>query len=594
MIPKRRSETNFTRLPNETLGLIISYLQLFDLAQLDMSLTNQSARNQLKSTIFCSAQYNCKNLNQPTSPSLLKWLINRNVISFELYLREDVDSSLLSNLHFPLLRELDVSGNMNLTDENVCIIAKGCPYLTEITLRCCRSITNKSVKHLVEYCPHIKHLDISDCKITDESLRYLRELNQLKEINLELCDQISDVGLIFLSTDIQFSLRHLNLRYTNITDNGLSHLTISHKEIIYLNLEHCHHITTDGIQSVFDELLLIQHLYISTNSRSSVNMIQIIANSRVTDSFHLKSLRLGFGCTVNYFSMLDFIQNCFHLEHIDLGRCDGVTDTTIFPIASHCPLLKSIYLRQCELTDIAIIALGERCLYLEKMVLRGCYRLTDAAIIGLSKTCPDLKSLDLADCMKLSDEALIGLAEGCGMLSELNLFHLIRITDNGLMALADGCPSLTSLDICCCWNITDTGLNYLLMQVAALSHINVMATGLESDVSLRNFPPTLTSLYIDHAINMTNHSLILLGNRCKDLKLLVMRRCDQIEADALEQFSIICRHLTKLDISECRHLKSLNRDTLTNIFRNCPVLPSITLDNKEHRRAYRYDYELLS
>lgn len=73
----------------------------------------------------------------------------------------------------------------------------------------------------------------------------MAELDQLEYLNLNECDQVSDLGLLQLAKLRRLKELHL-LGCNRITDAGLSylpHLT----ELERLNLRYCYNITEDGL-----------------------------------------------------------------------------------------------------------------------------------------------------------------------------------------------------------------------------------------------------------------------------------------------------------------------------------------------------------
>lgn len=56
-----------------------------------------------------------------------------------------------------------------------------------------------------------------------------------------------------------------------------------------------------------------------------------------------------------------------------------------------------------KITDVALLALGERCQALQELVLTNCSHLTDGGLHWLTESCKQLRKLDLENCNKLTN-----------------------------------------------------------------------------------------------------------------------------------------------------------------------------------------------
>jgi hypothetical protein len=79
-------------------------------------------------------------------------------------------------------------------------------------------------------------VDLSETGITDAGLAYL---SNVKEIDLNMCENITDAGLAHLENVEKIVLSDCE----NITDDGLVHL----RNVEDINLSNCNNITNDGL-----------------------------------------------------------------------------------------------------------------------------------------------------------------------------------------------------------------------------------------------------------------------------------------------------------------------------------------------------------
>jgi len=135
-----------------------------------------------------------------------------------------------------------------------------------------------------------------------------------------------------------------------------------------------------------------------------------------------------------------------------------VDDTKLMTIATGCPQLQSLNIRDCsEITDKGIIALATGCPQLQSLIMSYCHNITDEGIRALATGLPQLQSLEISQCRNITDEGIRALASGCAQLQSLNITGCNNITDEGIRAVATGCPQLQSLKISGCDNITAGG-----------------------------------------------------------------------------------------------------------------------------------------
>ena len=98
---------------------------------------------------------------------------------------------------------------------------------------------------------------------------------------------------------------------------------------------------------------------------------------------------------------LSKVCNFFHIQSLDLSRCNNITDAGI-----------------CHLLDVP---------RLQQLNLRGCKKITNKSMLTLAML-PDIQELDLACCNKITDEGIRNL-DCLANLKYLNLSACNNITD---------------------------------------------------------------------------------------------------------------------------------------------------------------------
>ena len=114
----------------------------------------------------------------------------------------------------------------NLTNEQLDIITKLYPNITNLTLFNCKLITKIGIKY-INRLSNLKILDLSHSNITDWRLKELKNLNNLQILNLTFCFRLSQDAMI------DSLLYFPNLEQLNISK---CHGIINYKYVNELNL----------------------------------------------------------------------------------------------------------------------------------------------------------------------------------------------------------------------------------------------------------------------------------------------------------------------------------------------------------------------
>eukprot|EP00939_MAST-03C_sp_MAST-3C-sp1_P003301 g3301.t1 len=134
------------------------------------------------------------------------------------------------------LEELRLEEASKVTDAGIAALTKKCSNLRFVSLNRCVRITDVSVAHLVRYCPNLSELNMYCCSnITDVALHTIgglgkvdgedgdtprRRKSSLRSLNLKLCPQITDDGIVALSRGCP-ALSQISLQRGRITDVGI-------------------------------------------------------------------------------------------------------------------------------------------------------------------------------------------------------------------------------------------------------------------------------------------------------------------------------------------------------------------------------------
>ena len=81
----------------------------------------------------------------------------------------------------------------------------------------------------------------------------------------------------------------------------------------------------------------------------------------------------------------------------EIGRQNGADDFILKKVVGMHFELKSLCLKNTQVTDSGISKIGEGCLQLQSLYLEGCDQVTDVGILKIGEGCPQLQELNLWD-----------------------------------------------------------------------------------------------------------------------------------------------------------------------------------------------------
>ena len=347
----------------------------------------------------------------------------------------------------PNLRSINTKVGDNSL-EAIQSICRACPNLRDLSLRFIgdEPNSNELILTVVQCCPLIELLP-SLRYITDVAMNALATINTLKQISV-FSDNCT-------SAAVQRVLK------SNPSLGGL----VFHGSFIDDALVNC-------IGRSFGHLKRLTIGKLSQPALSDNNLVEVFRGCPLLESFHLLQPR-----RMSTAALRAMFEHCHHL--IELGvfsgampeepplagesvlhahypslrklkvRENGVADSTLQGIFTHCTSLSEIYLDSCsQITDESIRVLARSCASLSFIGLSDCMNLTNIGVLEVATHCTNLTTLDLTR-MPVNDEVLIQLSLHCPNLTRLNLGNCKGgpVTEAGVLAIVEGCTGLTFLTI---------------------------------------------------------------------------------------------------------------------------------------------------
>ena len=281
-------------------------------------------------------------------------------------------------------------------------------------------------------------------------------------------------------------LTHLNLEgRVNLFNDDVRDIAINCPALTSLNLNGCRLLDNDhpGVPAIGANLRklktlnasscpLLEHLDAVAAGCTSLTSLNVsncqYFGDRAVAGFverrpNLESLNL-MNTPVGNEGVASIAMACEKLTWLNITRCLKVNDDGLMVLAVRCTALRNLFLARCDITDVALQALGEYSSDLREIHLAGCGRVTDMGVGCLASGCRLLESLSVDTCAGISDEAAKALAASCAGLKVFQANGCSGLGDDGLVALAKSCKRLERLDVRGCARVTEHGLDVCAKQ----------------------------------------------------------------------------------------------------------------------------------
>lgn len=145
----------------------------------------------------------------------------------------------------------------------------------------------------------------------------------------------------------------------------------------------------------------------------------------------------------------------------------------------------------------------------------------------ISRRCKNLTRLDVNYCVDITDKTLSCLGENSIRLKRLNVTGCGKITDTGVKRLCDGCTQLRHLELSACIKLTDK-----------CSHSIICLNELQT-------------LYLRGCDLLSDDSIVLIANNCRNIRTLDFSSLDSCTPTALVAVTNSCKKIVSLSCESC-------------------------------------------
>ncbi|XP_031282864.1 F-box/LRR-repeat protein 3-like [Pistacia vera] len=361
------------------------------------------------------------------------------------------EQCLRSVMQLQYLEDLILEGCYGIDDDGLATLEQSCKPLKVLNMSNCQNISHVGFSCLTNGAVSLQQLTLAySFAFTADLSKCLQNFPALQSVKFDGCS-VTCSGITAIGNWCA-SLTELSLRAcSGLTDEQLSFVVQSHKELKKLDITCCCKITYVSIDSI-------------TNSCTSLTSLRMECCSSVSkEAFVL----IGQHC--RYLEELDVTDNevddeglksisrCPKLLNLKLGICSNITDNGLTHVGKGCSMLKELDLyRSTGITDVGVAAISHGCSSLEEVNIAYNDRITDASLTSLSK-CSSLRVLEIRGCTHVSSVGLLSIAMGCRQLTVLDIKKCLNINDNAMLPLALYSQNLKQINLSYC-SVTDTGL----------------------------------------------------------------------------------------------------------------------------------------
>ncbi|KAJ7283950.1 hypothetical protein C8J57DRAFT_749848 [Mycena rebaudengoi] len=299
------------------------------------------------------------------------------------------------------LQGIDISGCQQVTDVSVLELAAKSLPLQWVQLNGVVGLTDPSITALARTCSRLVELELCDLPLLSAlSVRDIFTFSRkLRTLRLARCPLLTDKAFPALSISRSSSLRTyqgnkdekpLPPRPTTWLDE-LPPLILHHTadNLRILDLSFIAGITDSAIEGICGHAPKIQHLRLSGCKLLTDRALESICKL----GNHLDVLMLAHVANITDRGVVKLARACTNLRCVDMAFCRNLTDMSVFCLSELRGIRRLSLVRVHKLTDIAIFALAEHALDLERLNLSYCDRLTLDAVHLLLKRLVRLQNL---------------------------------------------------------------------------------------------------------------------------------------------------------------------------------------------------------
>ncbi len=386
----------------------------------------------------------------------------------------------------PLLRNLNLSDCWQLTDISGVQISSHLFHVELLNLSGCRRISDATMSGLSS-ARLLKDLDLSYCvSVSDHGIAMLAHgCERLERFNVSYCEDITDASLSFLFGRCRRLVDVSLDGCTAVGEAALVALAWSNPQLERLSAVSAARAVTPGsMEAIAAGCPRLKYLRAGRCSRLDDDAVAALC-SRCRQ---LKAVDLS-SCDIGDDAALSLSLLCSSLHHINLCGNPRLTNASLAILVNMCSDVEYLNLAGCAIQDSAFRDMSSIQRRLQVLVVGSCTELTSTVFSGISFAA--LREIKLSYCSELSDDSINDLCGGAPDLESIDIGGLKHLTNHSVLQIVSTYRS-TLLELCIRGlpRVTDAAMHSLLEAHRPLPRLRTL------DVSYCSGISTHTSLLL--------------------------------------------------------------------------------------------------
>jgi hypothetical protein len=266
-------------------------------------------------------------------------------------------------------------------------------------------------------------------EVNDAVLTLLKEKSRLEVLNLAGCEHLTDGNFQFLAHG-SGSLLYLDISDTKISPNSIKLFAENSPLLEVLLMKRCHNLSDVGIKAVGDLARLREF---SVHHCDKVSGKSVAAFKQMK----LEIFDIGFCKDVADNSVLQIIKQNPDLKVFNVSHA-SLTDIAVKMLGKKCKRIIDLDIAFSRVTSEGLRATLSR-LRLRRLNLAGIKGITDVDVANVAEFCPNLEFFNLRFQEFLTDASCTSM-EQLHKLEEVILFGLKHVTCAAIESLLKACP----------------------------------------------------------------------------------------------------------------------------------------------------------
>jgi hypothetical protein len=267
-------------------------------------------------------------------------------------------------------------------------------------------LTDQNLKELSEQSMSGKlyYLDASVARVRDMFSSFYRPMrlkNGLLHLNIANAKEITNFGVAMIVRNNP-NLLLLNVSgCSNVTDIALREIGMCCPRIESLSISSCQEIDGSGLGAIAESCRALLKLDISKCRKiENWSMKKIFYECKL-----LEDVNVSYLGKIGDEEIRVLAQNCPNLIALHAAESPYISDTSIQIVAQHCLDLDLLDVSRSEMqyriSDVSMLALGQKSRSLRTLRASGCDTISDVGVNWLTEGCQALEELDLGSCTKV-------------------------------------------------------------------------------------------------------------------------------------------------------------------------------------------------